>query len=103
MDIDPELTVADTIADDQSFGPEGLYEGAEIESYLAGWVAKLGDKQRLVIERRYGLDGVEASTLEGLANELGVTRERVRQIQIEALTRLRQRIACEGVMQADLL
>ena len=48
------------------------------------WLDELSERQRRVIERRYGLSGVEVATLEQLARELGVTRERVRQIQAEA-------------------
>ncbi|MDD5249291.1 MAG: RNA polymerase sigma factor RpoS [Rhodocyclaceae bacterium] len=103
LDIDPDLTVADAIADDQSLDPELQFEHAEIEHYVADWVAQLTDKQRLVIERRYGLNGFEVSTLERLADELGVTRERVRQIQIEALAQLRRRMARAGVGRDALL
>ncbi|HEX8963468.1 MAG TPA: RNA polymerase sigma factor RpoS [Rhodocyclaceae bacterium] len=103
LDIDPDLTVADAIADDQSIDPERQFEYAEIEQYVADWVAQLSDKQRLVIERRYGLNGFEVSTLERLADELGVTRERVRQIQIEALAQLRRRMMRAGLGRDALL
>jgi RNA polymerase nonessential primary-like sigma factor len=103
LDIDPDLTVADAIADDQSIDPERQFEHAEIEHYVADWVAQLTDKQRLVIERRYGLNGFEVSTLERLADELGVTRERVRQIQIEALAQLRRRMVRAGLGRDALL
>ncbi|MGE5468612.1 MAG: RNA polymerase sigma factor RpoS [Ignavibacteria bacterium] len=103
LDIDPDLTVADAIADDQSLNPELQFEHAEIEQYVADWVAQLSDKQRLVIERRYGLNGFEVSTLERLADELGVTRERVRQIQIEALAQLRRRMVRAGLGRDALL
>ncbi len=103
LDIDPDLTVADAIADDQSIDPERQFEHAEVEQYVADWVAQLSDKQRLVIERRYGLNGFEVSTLERLADELGVTRERVRQIQIEALAQLRRRMMRAGLGRDALL
>ena len=53
------------------------------------WLAELNERQRTVIERRYGLNGRDVATLEELAREIGVTRERVRQIQAEALEKLR--------------
>jgi RNA polymerase nonessential primary-like sigma factor len=56
----------------------------------------LNEKQREVVERRFGLHGYENSTLEQVAKELGVTRERVRQIQMEALRRLRVILEREG-------
>ncbi len=60
------------------------------------WLERLNDKQREVIARRYGLHGYDQSTLEDVAREMGVTRERVRQIQIEALRRLREIMETEG-------
>ena len=66
-------------------------------------MARLSDKQRLVIERRYGLNGRDVATLEMLAHDLGVTRERVRQIQLEALGQLRRQLAREGVGRDSVL
>jgi RNA polymerase nonessential primary-like sigma factor len=99
----PDLTVGDSIADEQTVRPEDVIARNETERQVAGWVAQLTDKQRLVIERRYGFNGQEVSTLADLAEELGVTRERVRQIQNAALAQLRQylsfnRIGREGVL-----
>ena len=64
---------------------------------LPDWLAKLTPRQRLVVERRYGLSGHAAQTLQEIAGELGLTRERVRQIQVEALKRLRRIGESEGV------
>lgn len=97
LDIDPDLSVGDAIADEQSADPEQQLEQSDIERHVADWVGQLSHKQRLVVERRYGLNGYEVSTLEHLAEELGVTRERVRQIQIEALAQLRRRMSRDGV------
>ncbi len=97
LDIDPDLSVGDAIADEQSTDPELQLEQSDIERHVADWVGQLSHKQRLVVERRYGLNGYEVSTLEHLAEELGVTRERVRQIQIEALAQLRRRMSRDGV------
>ena len=60
-------------------------------------MARLSDRQRRVIERRYGFNGTEISTLEELAQELGLTRERVRQIQLEALSSLRRILRRNGI------
>lgn len=89
----PELTVGDSIADENARCPEDVIAQAETERQVAGWIAQLTEKQRLVIERRYGFNGHEISTLANLASELGVTRERVRQIQNSALTQLRLHMA----------
>ncbi len=61
------------------------------------WLAELNERQRIVIERRYGLNDRDVATLEELAREIGVTRERVRQIQAEALEKLRSRLKRRGL------
>ncbi len=103
LDIDPMLSIGESIADDQNPGPELRIEQAEIQTYVQEWMAQLSDKQRSVIERRYGLNGREACTLEELARDLSITRERVRQIQLEALHCLRKIIRRRGVSKDVLL
>lgn len=103
LDIDPELTLADALADVDAANPEANLEQAEIETHIAHWVAELPERQRRVVEARYGLNGGEIATLEVLAEELGITRERVRQLQIEALGRLRARIARQDIGVSALL
>ena len=96
LDRESGLTIADGIADDDARAPELLLHDSAIEASVAGWLAELNARQRMVIERRYGLNGCEVSTLEDLAAELGVTRERVRQIQGEALDKLRAKLTRRG-------
>jgi RNA polymerase nonessential primary-like sigma factor len=97
LDVDPDLSVSDAVADDGSESPDLHLEQLEIEQRIAEWVARLSNKQRQVIERRYGLNGSDVATLEILANDLGVTRERVRQIQLEALGQLRRQLLHAGI------
>lgn len=61
------------------------------------WVQALSDKQRAVVERRFGLHGYRRATLEQIGSEIGVTRERVRQIQLDALKNLRAMMESEGI------
>ncbi len=103
LEIDNELSVGDAIADDSRTGPEGLLQQAEVGIRVAEWVAQLSINQRYVIERRYGLNGCEVATLEHLSVDLGLTRERVRQIQIEALGKLRRQLSREGLDKDELL
>ena len=103
LDVDPDLSVADSVADDGDAAPDALAEHEEIVRHVREWVAQLSDKQRRVIERRYGLGAEEVRTLEELAHELGVTRERVRQIQLEALGQLRRRLLRDGLDRDALL
>jgi RNA polymerase nonessential primary-like sigma factor len=103
LDIDPELTMSDAIADEAAEDPAAHLEHEEAEALVAEWVSQLTDRQRLVVERRYGLGGRDPTTLEDIANDLGLTRERVRQIQMEALSTLRKRIARDGLTPDALL
>ncbi|TJZ73563.1 RNA polymerase sigma factor RpoS [Chitiniphilus eburneus] len=103
LDIDPMLTIGESIPDDQHDGPEAILQNAEVERYVKEWLKQLNDKQRMVIERRYGLNGYEICTLEDLAASLNLTRERVRQIQIEALEQLRRILRRYGVSRDVVL
>jgi RNA polymerase nonessential primary-like sigma factor len=93
---DSDRSLLDTIPDEQNPDPARLLQDADVQRHLEMWLAQLNDKQRAVVERRFGLHGREIATLEEVGNEIGVTRERVRQIQIEALKRLRQILEREG-------
>jgi RNA polymerase nonessential primary-like sigma factor len=97
LDIDPNLSIGESIADEQAISPELNIHTGEVESLIREWIAQLTDKQRLVIQYRYGIDDVEVLTLEDLAAQMDLTRERVRQIQLEALAQLRRLIKRRGV------
>jgi RNA polymerase nonessential primary-like sigma factor len=93
---DADKPLLDTIADENAKDPTEHIQADDLSGHLDEWLGKLNDKQREVVERRFGLHGYENSTLEQVANELGVTRERVRQIQMDALKRLRGILEQEG-------
>ncbi|HEY4138598.1 MAG TPA: RNA polymerase sigma factor RpoS [Casimicrobiaceae bacterium] len=103
LDREQGLTVRDGVADDAAVSPELLLHVNGIERYVGEWLAELTDRQRRVIERRYGLNGCDVAALDELASEMGVTRERIRQIQVEALEKLRGRIARKGFEKDDFL
>jgi len=103
IDAEPGLSIGDQLADDEAPTPELLLHNSEIEDWIRQWLVELSDRQRQVIERRYGLNGREVATLEELAAELNVTRERVRQIQSEALEKLRARLRVHGLSRDALL
>ena len=103
LEIDPSHTIADAIPDDNALDPETLLQSTEVGDLIAEWLEQLPEKQRRVLERRYGLGGVEIATLEEIAADLELTRERVRQIQIEALDQLRRAIKRGGVTRETLL
>ena len=93
---DYERPLLDSISDDYSHSPTEQIQQDNIKNNITHWVYQLSDKQREVICRRYGLCGYENSTLEQVAQELGVTRERVRQIQMDALKRLKEILEVGG-------
>jgi RNA polymerase nonessential primary-like sigma factor len=103
LEIDSTLSFGDQLADDDAPSPELVLHNSEIEDWIRQWLNELTERQRRVIERRYGLNGTEVATLEHLAGELGVTRERVRQIQAEALEKLRTRLRAQGMSRDALL
>lgn len=86
---DSEKALLDVIADEKSGGPESNLQKTDIKDNIVVWLKELNSKQREVLARRFGLLGYEAATLEDVGHEIGLTRERVRQIQVEALKRLR--------------
>ena len=96
LDRDSDRTLIDTIADEHNRDPARMLQDDDMQRHIDAWLSQLNDKQRTVVERRFGLDGREIATLEEVGNEIGVTRERVRQIQIEALRRLRHILEREG-------
>jgi RNA polymerase nonessential primary-like sigma factor len=94
--VDSEKSLLDTIPDEQNPDPSILLQDADMVQHIDLWLSQLNDKQRMVVERRFGLDGNESATLEQVGVEIGITRERVRQIQLEALRRLREILEREG-------
>jgi RNA polymerase nonessential primary-like sigma factor len=93
---DFDRTLIETIPDEQNLDPMLQLQEQELEKHIDLWLSQLNDKQRIVLEKRFGLKGQEIATLEQLGAELNLTRERVRQIQMEALKKLRETIEQEG-------
>jgi RNA polymerase nonessential primary-like sigma factor len=92
-----DRTIVDTIADTHVSDPAMLLQDSDLTSSLDHWLEELTEKQREVLARRFGLRGHEVSTLEEVGHEIGLTRERVRQIQVEALKRLRDIMEKQGL------
>ncbi|MCL2887559.1 MAG: RNA polymerase sigma factor RpoS [Betaproteobacteria bacterium] len=102
LEIDPNHSLVELIADDKGSDPESLLQSNEISSLVAHWLGELSERQRTVIKNRYGLGGTEVATLDQIASNLGLTRERVRQIQMEGLDCLRK-IIKRGKIERDSL
>ena len=97
-----DRSLLDAIPDDNNSDPSFLLQNEDLNSVVDKWLCKLSDKQKEVVERRFGLNGHEKATLEEVGNSIGVTRERVRQIQMDALRRLRQILESEGLSEEAL-
>jgi len=93
---DTDRSISETIADDTNIDPIDLLQNIDLEAHIDHWLDELPEKQREVVLRRFGLHGFEKTTLEEVGEAVDLTRERVRQIQIEALRRLREIIKDEG-------
>ena len=94
---DSEKGLLDIIADAKASGPEEEIQDEDMRSNILVWLDTLNSKQREVLARRFGLLGYEPSTLEDVGREIGLTRERVRQIQVEALRKLRETLRQQGL------
>ena len=87
---DSQRPVIETIADDKSLSPHDIHETSDTSRFISKWLNKLSEKQRLVLSMRFGLNGYDAKTLEETGESIGLTRERIRQIQVGALKDLKQ-------------
>ena len=91
------VKVLDILADEKENGPEDTTQDDDMKQSIGKWLFELNAKQREVLARRFGLLGYEAATLEDVGREIGLTRERVRQIQVEGLRRLREILQTQGL------
>ena len=87
----------------RSAEPSRCAQADDMHEVVDHWLYELSDKQRAVVERRFGLHGFRRATLEQIGNEIGVTRERVRQIQLDALKNLREMLETHGISGESLL
>jgi len=93
---DSDKSILDAIPDENNGDPAVLLQDEDFNRHLDLWLSQLNEKQKRVVQGRFGLNGHKMSTLEEVGNDIGVTRERVRQIQVEALAKLRDIMEREG-------
>lgn len=94
---DAESCLLDVFPDDADADPERILEKEDLHHKIEKWIERLSARESEIVARRFGLLGYESSTLDEVGAEIGLTRERVRQIQIEALSRLRRYLEREGL------
>jgi RNA polymerase sigma factor (sigma-70 family) len=71
--------------------------------HIEEWLAKLSPNERYVVQMRFGLNGGEGKTLNSIGKEFGITRERVRQIENQALAKLREMTVDEHIGSEEML
>jgi len=115
MSLHERVTIRANHRDDGGIDPVELLQGRrsaepsrcaqadDMHDIVDHWVCELSDRQRAVVERRFGLHGYRRATLEQIGVEIGVTRERVRQIQLDALKNLREMLETHGLSGESLL
>ena len=97
LGVDSDKSLLDTIPDIHVSDPAEMLQNDDMKASISEWIGELSEKQREVVSRRFGLRGYETTTLEEVGREIGLTRERVRQIQVEALKRLRDILEKQGL------
>lgn len=98
-----DQTLGDTVVDDLAQDPTGVAQAHEVERLLDEWIGTLSPREREILEGRFGLHDREPETLDVLSGRLGLTRERVRQVQNEALFKLKRYLARRGITREALL
>jgi len=93
----------DCLNDDRAENPRDFACAEELSALIKGWLDELSPRHREVIEMRFGINGRERLTLEHVGQALGLTRERVRQVQIAAMRRLRRKLNMAGISREVLL
>ena len=99
---DEHKSLLDTIPDINSHNPMDMLTNDNLKEHIEKWLNELNENQREVITRRFGLRGHERATLEDVGKAIGLTRERVRQIQVEALRTLRVIFEKYGLSQENV-
>lgn len=100
---DSDKPMLDILVDENSLDPAKLHSNSDLSITVGKWLAQLNEKQREVIMRRFGFAGHDKNTFEEIGKAIGLTRERVRQIQIDALRTLRAIMSDEGIDDASIL
>jgi len=98
-----EQTLGETVIDELAPDPSGVTQTHEVERLLEDWLHSLSEREQQVLEGRFGLHEHETETLDVLSQRLGLTRERVRQVQNEALYKLKRHLARRGITREALL
>ena len=98
-----DQSLGDTLVDELTLSPENKAQAHEVDQLLEAWLATLKPREREIIESRFGLHDTEAQTLDVISTRLGMTKERVRQVQNEALYKLKRLFTHRGITRDALI
>ncbi len=102
LDVDGDFTLQDKLEDENAPDPGDALQSDKVCTFLRGKLGVLNDREKTILTLRFGLEDDEPMTLERIGRVFGVTRERIRQIQVEALAKLRECIEAEGTHFQEL-
>lgn len=103
MTVESETSILETVPDTSQSDPCEMLQESDLLMSIDDWLDELSIKHREVLTRRFGLRGHSIGTLEDVGKEIGLTRERVRQIQVEGLARMRQLMETQGLSMENVL
>lgn len=101
--LEPERGAWDTFENEKSEDPWQTLQNTQMKAHLDVWLDRLPEKSIDVLSRRFGLRGHDIATLEEVGSAIGLTRERVRQIQVDALKELRSIMMEQGFERDGVL
>lgn len=87
------MTFGETVQDESTISPDDTASGADLVDQLDDLLSELDERERRIIDLRFGLGGRRSRTLVEVGKEFGVTRERIRQLQNVALTKMRRALS----------
>ncbi|MFT4861647.1 MAG: RNA polymerase nonessential primary-like sigma factor [Pseudohongiellaceae bacterium] len=103
LSLEAEKSMMESVADCSQSDPCTVLQESDLLESMETWLDELSLKHREVLTRRFGLRGHSVGTLEDVGREIGLTRERVRQIQVEGLARMRQLMETQGLSMESVL
>ncbi len=101
--LEPERSPWDSFEDNKFEDPWQLLQSRQLKEHIGSWLDRLPEKSLDVVVRRFGLRGHDVTTLEGVGKAIGLTRERVRQIQVDALRELKGMLHGEGFVREAVI
>ena len=98
-----EQSLGDRLVDELTISPENQTQAHEVDALLSAWMGTLSEREREIIESRFGLHDTEVQTLEVISVRMGMTKERVRQVQNAALSKLQRHFAHQGITRDAMI